>query len=123
MTTLLDNPIPILVAGVVVEIILAIPLLTTRRTKWLFWMGGVLVLTLLLLLVEHLVVTPREEVETTLNDLAAAIEWETDDLDAKEQASLMKIQIIPQLTSIKLILKLALNQSSLYLRKIIILKV
>ncbi|MBN1910681.1 MAG: hypothetical protein JW818_13125 [Pirellulales bacterium] len=85
MTTLLENPIPILVAGVVVEIILAIPFFTTRRAKWLFWMGGVLVLTLLLLLVEHLVVTPREEVETTLNDLATAIEWKTDDLDAKKQ--------------------------------------
>ena len=73
MTTLFENPMPIIYVGIFVVAILGAILLNTRRGVLLIPIGLVLVLILLGVLVERLVVTPREEVEMTIDGLAAAI--------------------------------------------------
>ena len=85
MTMFLENPIPILVVGVVAEAILALIFVNTRRGSVLAAMGVVLALMLLGVLTEHLIVTPREEVENMIDDLAAALKSETDAPEAKKQ--------------------------------------
>ena len=74
MTTLLENPIPILLVGILVEAVLGVIFMNNRRGIVLLPMAGVLVFVLLGVLLEWVVVTEREEVEATLDGLAAAIE-------------------------------------------------
>lgn len=74
MGVLVENPMPVVFCGIVVEAILGAIFLNNRRVIMLAAMAGVLVLVLVGVAVEWMIVTPREEVETTLDGLAAALE-------------------------------------------------
>lgn len=74
MTWLTENPLPIAVAGVLLAALAAIAFSARRNLGSLVALAGVVAATLLLLAVERLVVTDREQVETTLSDLMAAVE-------------------------------------------------
>ncbi len=76
----LEDPTPIIFAGIVAEAILAVLFVRTREGKFVVAMGVVLALTLLGVLVEHLVVTDRERVEMTLHAAASALEANDIDL-------------------------------------------
>lgn len=74
MTAVFENPWIILGIGIVVQAVLGFVYLSTSRSGVLVAMGGVLVLMGLGVLVERIVVTPREEVVYTLDEVAAALE-------------------------------------------------
>ena len=74
MTSLFENPVPIILFGIVAEAVLGIILLTSRRGALLWAMGGVLVLMLAGVGLERLVVTEWEQVEATLEGAAAALQ-------------------------------------------------
>ncbi len=73
MTAILENPLPAIFLGVVVEAILIALLLGTHKKVWLAPIVGVLLLAVALVAVERLVVTEREEVEYTIDSIAAAL--------------------------------------------------
>ncbi|HBO45584.1 MAG TPA: hypothetical protein DD670_16975 [Planctomycetaceae bacterium] len=73
MVALLESPMPVLFAGVIAVAILAVAFVNTQRAVFLLAIVGAVLLTLLGLAIEHLVVTPREEVEAELDALAAAM--------------------------------------------------
>jgi len=74
MATLLENPMPILFAGIAAEAILGVMLVKTGRGVLLLAMIGVLAVVLGGVGLEALVVTDREQVEATLESGAAAFE-------------------------------------------------
>jgi len=74
MTWLVEDPLPIVLAGVAAEVVLLVILLQTGRGPVMLGMLGVLLLTGLLLAVEWLVVTDGERVEGTLLGIATALE-------------------------------------------------
>lgn len=74
MSWLFEDPTMIIVAGVIIEAVLAAALFVTGRGKLLLYMAGVLAVTGGLVLVERLVVTDRERIEAVIDDLADAIE-------------------------------------------------
>jgi len=74
MTWLVEDPLPIVLVGVAAEVVLLVLLLQTDRGRLMLGMLGVLMLTGLLLTVEWLVVTDRERVEGTLQEIATALE-------------------------------------------------
>ena len=74
MTWLLENPLPVVFAGIVVEAILGVMLLRTGRGMLLGVMAGVLLLVLAGVGLEWLVVTDTERIEATLKETAAALE-------------------------------------------------
>ena len=82
MTNLLEDPTPIILAGIAVEALLGIALVVTRRGVILLPMAVVVLLTLGGVLVERLVVTDMEQVEAAIeagrsaaerNDVEAAL--------------------------------------------------
>lgn len=77
---LFENPLPLLFVGVVVEAILITLFYGTRKKVWLAPIVGVLLLLIALVVVERVVVTPREEVEQTIDQIAAALR--ANDVDA-----------------------------------------
>jgi len=79
VTTLLENPMPVILFGVFVEAVLGVLLLRTGRGILLGVMAGVLVLVLAGVALEWLVVTEVEEVEDTLYGAAAALEANDED--------------------------------------------
>jgi len=79
MGWLLEDPTTVLTAGILIQVLLAVVLVKTGRGAVLLAMGGVFVLTILLVVVEFTVVTPREEIENTLYSAATAAE--ANDLD------------------------------------------
>ncbi|NUQ65643.1 MAG: hypothetical protein HUU20_24500 [Pirellulales bacterium] len=74
MTTLLENPLPILFFGVIAEAMLAAAFVSTRRAVLLAPMAVVLVIVLAGLGLERWVVTEREQVEATMDGVVAALE-------------------------------------------------
>ncbi len=74
MTSLLEDPTPIILVGIIVEAVLGVILLRTGRGVLLWAMGGVMALVVIGVLVEWLVVTERERVEETIENAAAAVE-------------------------------------------------
>lgn len=79
MEMLLESPWPYIWTGVLALVLLGVAFFNTRHPKLLSAMAGVLVVTLLLVLMEWAVVTDRESVENTLEDVALALE--SNDLD------------------------------------------
>lgn len=73
MTTLVENPMPIILFGIVVEAVLGIILVSTGRGVLLWAMGGVLILVLAGVGLEWLVVTDVERVEAVVEGAAAAL--------------------------------------------------
>jgi hypothetical protein len=74
MTTLVENPLPIIFLGIAVEAMLAIAFLNTRQTGFAWAMLGVLIVVLAGVGLELLVVTDVERVEDTLYGAAEALE-------------------------------------------------
>jgi len=74
MGWLFEDPITVIVAVALIEVLLAIALFNSGQGKLLWAMGGVLLLGFLLVLVELLVVTDREQISDTLTDAAAGLE-------------------------------------------------
>ncbi len=73
LNTLLENPLPILAIGSVLATLCGLVFLSRRSLASLIVLGIVVLLTLLLLVSERLIVTPREQVETTLATLMDAV--------------------------------------------------
>jgi hypothetical protein len=69
----LESPWPILIVGLVLELLLVIALFQTRNGKLLWAIGGVAVLVLAGLLVERYTVTDTKRVRQTLESVAAAL--------------------------------------------------
>ena len=78
MSYLAENALPIWVGGAVLLTLAAVVYFQARTTASLVAMLVVVLLTAALVVAEHFLVTPREAVERTLYELAAAIE--ADDL-------------------------------------------
>ena len=74
MTTLLENPVPILVVGALAEIVLGVILWWTGRGVYFLAMIGVLLVALAGVGLEWLIMTDRERIEAALNGAAAAME-------------------------------------------------
>jgi hypothetical protein len=77
--TFLEDPLPIVLVGIVIEAILAGVYFSTRRGVVLLVMLGALFLTFAMLVLERAVVTQREQVEATLDGVANALDandWE-----------------------------------------------
>lgn len=74
MTTLLEDPVPVILFGILAEAVLAVALVRTGRGVLLAPMGIVAALTLGGVWLEWLVETDREKVENTLFSAAGAIE-------------------------------------------------
>lgn len=79
MTMLLENPIPVIFVGIVVEAVLASVFANTGRKVVLLAMIGVLILVLGGVVLERVVVTEKEVVEATMDGVVAALE--DNDLD------------------------------------------
>jgi hypothetical protein len=71
---LFENPWWIIFAGIIIEAVLGIILYRTGRGVMVWVMLGVLILMIAGVIVERLVVTERERVETTLDGIVAALE-------------------------------------------------
>ena len=80
MTWLFENPIPIVLIGAFSLAILIGGWLKTGSKSLVVAMVVVVALTLALVLVEHLIVTDREQVDLTLREIAALVE--RNDIDA-----------------------------------------
>lgn len=74
MSYLFENPFLILVVGTLLIAACGYVYLNTRQKGAVTGLVVVVALTAIALLVEHLVETPREQVETSLNDLAHELE-------------------------------------------------
>jgi hypothetical protein len=74
MTAIFESPLPVILIGLFAEALLAVVFLNTRKGAILAAMGGVLAFVLVGVLVEHLVVTEREQVEAALYGGAQALE-------------------------------------------------
>ena len=74
MTTLLENPMPVIFVGIVLVAALAIVYVSNRNNSMLLAIGAVLVLVLAFVALEAWVVTDVERVEAALEGTAAALE-------------------------------------------------
>ncbi len=73
MTWLLENPLPILLIGLATTVVLMVVWYQVQKRALLLAIGATIALTALGLVVERAVVTPWEEVEQTLQELADAL--------------------------------------------------
>ena len=74
MTTLVENPMPIIFLGIIAEAVLITMFVSTRQSAFIWAMFGVLVLVFAGVALEILVVTEVERVEATLDGIANALE-------------------------------------------------
>jgi hypothetical protein len=74
MVNLLEDPTPIILAGIAIEALLGIALVRTGRGMFLVAMGVVALLTLAGVAVERFVVTDVEQVENAVEAARAAVE-------------------------------------------------
>ena len=74
MSWLTEDPTFVLLAIGVVAVGIIIAILKTGRGLYLTWLGGVLLLALLVIVIDRYVVTDREKIEDTLYGAAAALE-------------------------------------------------
>lgn len=73
MLNIFENPTLFILIGLAVEIVLGIALWQTGRGQLLWWMAGAAAFTLLSIVVERLVVTPREQITIMLDDARRAV--------------------------------------------------
>ena len=74
----LESPYPILIAGLLAETVLAAALFRTGRGVLLWAMGGVALVVLLGVLVEHYTVTDTKRIRQTLEEAAAGLKANSD---------------------------------------------
>jgi hypothetical protein len=80
MTWLIEDPLPIMVMGVILGVIVAVGFIKTGQRWLIAALAGVVLLAIAVLAIEQMVVTDREEVELVLFEIAAAVE--RNDIDA-----------------------------------------
>ena len=97
MSWLYEEPWPILLVGVALEAVLLVMFVQSRHLAVLVTMAGVLLLTVVLLAVEHFVVTPVEEVQGVIYATAAA-------LDANESQAVLA-RISPRATHVRAVVE------------------
>lgn len=73
MLNIFEDPTLFIVIGLLVEVILGMALWQTGRGQLLWWMAGAAAFTLLGIVVERLVVTPREQITIMLDDARRAV--------------------------------------------------
>lgn len=83
MTTLLENPAPIIAVGIALEAVLAVAFVHTRRRGILVAMVGVGVLVLAGVVLERLILTDTEQIELAMDGAVEALE--ADDLPAFDE--------------------------------------
>lgn len=74
MTTLLENPLPIIVAGGLAATLALVVFLSRRNAASLAALVGAVAVTAILLLVERFVTTDREQVENSIAAMLDAVE-------------------------------------------------
>ncbi|RIK77065.1 MAG: hypothetical protein DCC68_18125 [Planctomycetota bacterium] len=74
MLWIVENPWPVVAAGIAVELFLVVKLFTTGRLKMVMWMVVAAAVVGGYWLVERAIVTDREQIETNLHAVAAAME-------------------------------------------------
>jgi hypothetical protein len=74
MSLLLEQPLAVVIVGVVLALGVGIAWTSTGRKEWLIGLGAIVVLTIVGLVVEQLVVTDREAIEATLREIARDVE-------------------------------------------------
>jgi ketosteroid isomerase-like protein len=74
MNLLLEQPLAIVIVGVVLGLVAGTAWTSTGRKGWLVGLGLVVVLTIAGLIVERLVVTDREAIEATLAEIARDVQ-------------------------------------------------
>jgi hypothetical protein len=74
MNLLLEQPLAVVIAGVILGLIGGIAWSSTGRKEWLVGLGLVVVLTIVGMIVEQLVVTDREAIERTLGEIARDVQ-------------------------------------------------
>ena len=74
MNLLLEQPLAIVIVGVVLGLVAGTAWTSTGRKGWLIGLGLVVVLTIAGLIVERLVVTDREAIEATLAEIARDVQ-------------------------------------------------
>jgi hypothetical protein len=74
MNWLFEQPVAVVIVGVVVGLIVGVAWTSTGRKELLFALGAVLLLTIAGLIVEQVVVTDREAIEATLVEISRDVE-------------------------------------------------
>lgn len=74
MNWLLEQPLAVVILGVVLGLGLGVGWTSTGRKEWLFGLAAVIVLTIAGLIIEQAIVTDREAVEATLIELARDVQ-------------------------------------------------
>ena len=74
MSYLLEQPLAVVIVGVIAALGTGIAWTSTGRKEWLIGLGAIVLLTIAGLVVEQLVVTDREAIELTLREIARDVE-------------------------------------------------
>lgn len=74
MTTLTENPLSILAVGAILATVCGMIFLSRRNLPSLVAFGAVVLFTSLFLVTEQLIVTPREQVEASIDEILDAIQ-------------------------------------------------
>jgi hypothetical protein len=74
MSYLLEQPLAVVIVGVIAALGAGIAWTSTGRKEWLVGLGAVVVLTIGGLILEQVVVTDREAIESTLTEIARDVE-------------------------------------------------
>ncbi|MEM8944496.1 MAG: hypothetical protein AAGD11_04870 [Planctomycetota bacterium] len=80
LDTLLENPLPILAVGAILATFCGIIFLAKRNLPSLVGLAAVILFTSLFIVTEQLIVTPREQVEVSIDQILDAIQ--ANDVDA-----------------------------------------
>jgi hypothetical protein len=102
MTWLLESPVTIIVLGSIVELMLVVALVRTGRGGFLWALIGAGAVTGALVVMERLVVTDREQIEQTFDQLSAT-------LVTNDVAAVLKF-IAPSATDVRKLAEMALPQ-------------
>lgn len=73
MTWFTENPLPIVLIGVIIEAMLAVVLARTGKRSVLWSIIGVALLVVGAVVLERFIVTPREEIRTALEEVRAIV--------------------------------------------------
>jgi hypothetical protein len=74
LSWLFEDPTTVIVAGILIEVLLAVAMFNTGRGALAWAMAGVLIVVGLAVAIERVVVTDREQIGDTLEGIASALE-------------------------------------------------
>jgi hypothetical protein len=103
LSWLVEDPTTLIVAGLLIEALLVVALINTRRAAVVWAMAGVLGLIGLGVLIERMVVTDREQIADTLEGVTAALE--ANDIER------VLSYIDPQATAMRASVRMALSSA------------